>query len=145
MAPFVDENICRLDVPVHDSLGMRRVQRLGDLRCYRQQQSQIKRLPRNAVPQCRPVDELHRNEGAAVRLSYFIDRADVRVIQRRGRLRFALKPGKRLGISGHLVRQKFQRYKPAEFRVLGFINDAHATAAEFLHNAVVGDGLADTG
>ena len=50
-----------------------------------------------------------------------------------------------LGILGRIVGKKLQRDEAAEQRVFGFVNDAHAAAAEEFEDAVVGDSLADHG
>jgi hypothetical protein len=60
-------------------------------------------------------------------------------------LRFALKTHKRLRIVCNVLRQKLQRNKAVQSRILGLINDAHATTTELLDDAVVGNGLADHG
>jgi hypothetical protein len=46
-----------------------------------------------------------------------------------------------LRIFGDVVRQKFEGYEPAELEVFGLVDDAHASAAEFLEDAVVRNGL----
>jgi len=44
---------------------------------------------------------------------------------------------------GDVLRQKLESDKAIEARVLGFVDYAHATAANLFDNAVVGDGLPD--
>ena len=44
-----------------------------------------------------------------------------------------------------IVRKKFQRNEAVQFRVFGFVNDAHSAAAELLQNAIVRDGPAERG
>jgi len=65
------------------------------------------------------------------------------VIQRRGRSSFAAEAVERDGIARRHIRQKFQSYHAAEARVFGFIDDAHAAAAEFFEDAVMRNGFAD--
>ena len=89
------------------------------------------------------VQKLHGDERLAVLLANFVDRADIGMIQRRSGLRLALKARQRLRVSGNLVGQKLQGDKAAERDVLGFVDDAHPAAAEFLDDAVVRDGLAN--
>ena len=43
----------------------------------------------------------------------------------------------------NVFRQKFQRNIPAEPRVYGFIDDAHASAAKFFQDGVMGDRTAE--
>ncbi len=73
----------------------------------------------------------------------FVNGADVGMVQRRGSLGFALKAGESLRVFGYVVGQELQSNEPAELHVLGFVDHTHPTAAEFLNDAVVRDGLAD--
>ena len=64
------------------------------------------------------------------------------MIQGRGRPGLALEALQRLPVVGVLLRQDLQRHRAAEADVLGPVDDAHATAAQPLGDAIVGDGLA---
>ncbi len=97
----------------------------------------------DAVLQGRAIEVLHGDEGAAVVLSDVVNGADVGMIERGGGLGFALKTGEGLGIAGHVFGQEFQGDKTMEAGVLGLVNHAHASATEFLDDAVVRDGLVD--
>ncbi len=55
-----------------------------------------------------------------------VDAADVRMVQRRERLRFALKPGEAIGVLRERVGQNLQRDLASERRVAGAIDLAHA-------------------
>jgi hypothetical protein len=72
-----------------------------------------------------------------------VNRADVGVIQRRSGTGFALKPLQCLGIVGDLRGEKLEGYITAEAGILRFVNDTHATATQFLGDAVMRDGLSD--
>ncbi len=89
------------------------------------------------------VHQLHDQEVATLLLCELVDRADVRVIQRRGRPRLPLEPRQRLGILGQGIGQELERHLPAEDQVLGLVDHAHAAAPELLEDLVVGDGGAD--
>ena len=65
------------------------------------------------------------------------------MIQCGGSLRFALKAGEGLCISGNVIGQKFEGDKAVETHVLGLVDHTHAATAELLDDAVVRDGLAD--
>jgi len=71
-----------------------------------------------ALPQRLSVEQLHDQEWLAIRLIHFVDRADVRMIERRRRARFALK-------------------------VFGFVDDAHPAGAERFQNPVMRDRATD--
>jgi hypothetical protein len=73
----------------------------------------------------------------------FVDGADVGVIQGGGGFGFAFEAGQGLRVFGDVVGEEFQRDETAEFYVFGFIDNAHSSAAEFLDDAVVRNGLAD--
>ena len=91
------------------------------------------------------VEILHGDEPLAIAFVDFVDGADVRMIQRRSGLRFALETRQRLRIFGHFVGKKFQRDEAVQLGVLGFVDDAHTAAAQFFDDAVVRDDLPDHG
>ena len=138
-----DEHIRRLDVAVDDPGGVRRLQRVGDLDRERQQQIDLERAPGDAMLQRRPVEELHDEERAAVVLADIVDGADVGVVQRRCGARLAAESLQGLGIVGEVGRQELQRDEALQPRILGFVDDAHAAAAQLLDDAVVRERLTD--
>ncbi len=76
-------------------------------------------------------------------LADVVDRADVRMIQRRGRARLALE-----ALDGDRVCQQPRREEldgdlPAEPRVFGAVDDTHAAFADLVNDPVVRDSLAD--
>ena len=58
-----------------------------------------------------------------------VDLRDVRVIERRERFGFALKPGQPLGVGCDVRRKHFQRDVPLQFRVFRAIDLAHSSSA----------------
>jgi hypothetical protein len=44
-------------------------------------------------------------------------------------------------ILGEIVGEELKGYEAAQTRILGLVDDAHATAAEFLYDPVMRDGL----
>src|ERR1700690_4647977 len=83
------------------------------------------------------VQILHYDERLPPLLIDLMNGANIGMIQSRGSLSLALKPGKCGRILGNFIRKELQRDKPAEFYVLGLINPTHPTTAELLKNAVV--------
>jgi len=73
----------------------------------------------------------------------FVDRADIRMFEGRGGLRLLDEAPLGIGIGLEMVRKKLQCDKPVELGVSGFVNNAHATGAEFFQNLVLRNGLAD--
>ena len=68
---------------------------------------------------------------------------NVRVVKRRRCSGLALESFKYLLVSGKFAGQKLQGHIAPQLNILGLVNDAHTPATDLLHDAVVGDGLAD--
>ena len=100
----------------------------------------LQQTPSNKVVQRQPVEKLHGDEGLTVVFTDVVDGADVRVVERRCRLRLALETGERLRVLGYFLRQELQRDKSVQARVLGLVDHPHAAAARLLDDAVVQDG-----
>src|SRR5215472_7114439 len=137
VAAFRQENIGRLDIPVHDPLRMRRVQRIRDFNAPLHQLVQRHRPLRDALPQRLPFQAFHRDERASALLANVVDRANVRMIQPRRRLRFPLEAFQRLCVIGQLFRQKLQCHRTFQPRIFGPIHHSHSAAAQPLHNSVM--------
>ena len=135
-------DVLGLDVAVHDPGGMGRGQRPGHLADEGHQLRQGG-TPGGERPQRLPLDQLHDEEGLALVLVDVVDRADVGVVQGGGGAGLAPEPLQALGILGILLGQELQGDAAAEAGVLGLVDDPHAAAAQWLQDAVVGDGLAD--
>jgi hypothetical protein len=73
----------------------------------------------------------------------FVDGADVRVVQGRSGLGFALETGQRLRVFGDFIGQEFQGHEAAQLEVLSLIDHAHAATAELFDRSVVRDSLPD--
>src|SRR5579864_1341482 len=78
-------------------------------------------------------------------LVYVVNRADIRMIERRCGAGFTLQPFEGLAVTGKFVGQEFERHQTPQFNVLGFVDDTHAASSEFLEDAVVRDGLVNHG
>jgi hypothetical protein len=96
-----------------------------------------------AMLQRDPFQKLHHDEGPAILLADFMNRADVGMIEGGSGLRLALKTGQRLRVFGNFVGQKLQGDEAMQAEVLGLVNNAHPATTEFVDNAVVRDRLAD--
>src|SRR5215475_4819780 len=91
------------------------------------------------------VEKFHCDERMSILLADIVDHADIRVIQSRCSLSLPLETGQCLEVATDLVRQEFEGNKTVQPCVLSFINDTHATAAQFFDNPIVRYGLADHG
>ena len=128
---------------MNDAVRVRRVQRVGNLNCQRQQRPHLQRTPRNPMLQPQPIEKLHRNESFAVCFANVVNRANVGMIQRRRRLRLHLKTRQGMRVPRNLRRQKLERDKPVQPRVLRLVHDSHPAPAEFFDNTVMRDGPPD--
>ena len=102
---------------------------------------QFQRASGDLVLEGHAVQELHDQEGAAVVLADVVDGADVGMIQGGGRFGFAAETLQGLMILGEIVGEEFESDEAPETGVLGFVDDTHPAAAEFLHDPVMRDGL----
>ena len=138
-----DEDVGRLDVAVQDAARVRGVERVGNLHGQPQQQADLERASVDLARQRAALEQLHRDERAALVLVHLVDGADVGMVQRRGRARLAQEALGRLRIVRAVLRQELQRHAAGQLDVLGQIHDAHAAGAERVEDAIVRDGLAD--
>ena len=144
VSAFGDEDVCRLNVTMNNALAVCRVQPVGDFDGQIDSSSSVS----NGRPAMRCFSVLPSRNSMAMKarpccLADLINGADVGMVQCRCRLRFALETRQRLRIFGYIVRQKLQGDKAMQLYVFGLVDHAHSAAAQFLDNAVMGDGLAD--
>src|SRR5262249_1536845 len=74
-----------------------------------------------------------------------VNRADVRMVQGRGGSGLALKSLHRMVVLGNFIGQEFESDLATEPGIFGLVDHTHATAPQFLQDAVVRDGLAEHG
>src|SRR5208283_2258710 len=138
-----DKQVGRLDVAVHDALGMSGVQRIGNLNRQAGQDLGLDRLFGDTMLQRHAVQKLHGQEGFSVVLTDFVDSADIRMVQGGGRLRLSLEAGQGLRVLSDIIGQKLQGDKAVQAYVLGLVDDTHAAAAELFEDTVMRDDLVD--
>ena len=85
----------------------------------------------------------HRDERLAVVVADFVDRGDVRVIERAGGARLPQQAGGGVRMADGVRGQELQRNPALEVRVLGKIDRTHPAGADVAEDPVVGDGGAD--
>ena len=105
-----DEDVRRLDIAMDDALGVRGLERIRDLN------SQIEHFwepegmaIRQPLPQRLAFEQLHGQQRLTVGVVDLVDRADVRVVQRRGGARLALEALECEMVARELRRQELQR------------------------------------
>src|SRR5208283_5159793 len=89
------------------------------------------------------IQKFHDDERLTLFLPDFMNSADIGMVQGRSRLSLSLEAGQGLRIFGHIIGQKLEGDKAMQADVLGLVDDAHATTAEFLDDAVMRDDLVD--
>ena len=113
------EDVRRLDVAMQDAFGVRGVERVGDLRRDVEHLPQIERPPRQLAIERLAVEQLHREIQLALVLVEAVDRADVRMIERRRGARLAAEAFDRFFAGGVAGRQHLQRDLAAELQCPG--------------------------
>jgi hypothetical protein len=117
MATFRHEDICRLDVTMDDALPVRRIERVRYVNSQRQHSFNLYRSRRNPMLQSYPVEKLHGDERLTVLLVDVINRANVRVVQGRCGLGFALETGEGLRVPSNFLGQELEGDKTVQARV----------------------------
>src|ERR1019366_5783340 len=138
-----DEDVGRLDVAVGYAFGVRSVQGIGNLNAQVECRLDLKRLASDPVPERLPLQQLHGDEGSPIGLVDFVDRADVRVVQRGGSLGFPLETAEGLCVVGDFVGKELQGDVTTELEVFRLEDHAHPAAAELFDDAVARNCLAD--
>ena len=76
------------------------------------------------------LDKLEDQEANTLRFLEAVDRADVRVVQRREHSRLALETGEPIRVAGERTRQDLDRDVAPELRVVSAVHLAHAARAD---------------
>ena len=123
---------------MHDALGVRRPECLGDLE--RQLEASLERrctaLGDRLAQGRSTLEVLLHHEVDAVLVADVVYRGDVRMVQRGGRTRLLLEPRETLRVAGELGRQHLDRHLTAEPVVLGQVHLTHTAFADLLDNLV---------
>ena len=85
------------------------------------------------------LEQLHGDERLAVLFADLVNRADVRMIERRRRPRLEPEALGRLRAALQIAWQELQRDVPAKRQILGLIDDAHAARTDAAQDPIVGD------
>ena len=148
MAAGGDEDVRRLDIAMHDALRMCRIERVGDFDAQLDDPvnfERLERMPLDEMFERLPFEQLHHEELLPLVFADVIDRADVRVIQRRRRPSLALKALHGRRVPRQFRRQELDSHLPAEADIFAAVHDAHAASAQLFEDPVVRDGLAKHG
>ncbi len=121
---------------MHDPGGVRFREPLGHLRRDRQKPLLRQRPVDEHLSQRDSVHQLHRHVGGRAVCPDVVDRDDVRVVERRGRLRFLLEAPQAAGVGSERFRQDLERHLASEARVPCPVYLPHPARAQVRENLV---------
>src|SRR5208282_4128769 len=108
------KDVCRLDVAVHNSLGVGHCQRVRHLHSNLQQVFKVQRLAMNALFQALAVQFLHDDERLPVVVVKVVDGADTGVVELRRRTSVSSKSIQRACILRQVIGNEFQSHISAQ-------------------------------
>jgi hypothetical protein len=129
-------NVRGFQIAVHDAALVCGRQRIGNLRGDGQRLFDRKPAPRDPVSERLPLDQLHRQRGAATITLDAIYLSDVRVIERREYLGLPLKSRETAGVVRKGRRENLQGDIAFQMGIAGAIHLAHAARANQADNLV---------
>ena len=116
---------------MHDAGAVGAIERAADLDRHLQRVVRRQRAgPREARGQRLAFEELEHEEVGAGLGSDVVERADVRMIERRHGVRLAVEAGAQLGVGGELRRQHLDRDRAIEPRIARAVDLAHPAGAD---------------
>ena len=115
-----------------DALRVCGVEGVGDLDAQIEHRFDLQWLASDPVPERLPLQQFHGDEGSPIGLVDFVDRADVRVVQRGCSLGLALEAAESLCVVGEFVGKELQGDEATKLQVLGFVDHTHSPAADLL-------------
>ena len=113
-----------------EAFFVRGFERVGDLPRDGQRLGQRHRPARDVDGEVFPLDKLHHDRDLTVDLFEPVDVRDVRMVERRQRLRFAGEPRDTIGIAGQRVGQHLDGHLAIEPGVARAVHLAHAAGAK---------------
>jgi hypothetical protein len=122
----LQDDVARLEIPMHDAVVVRRLQRIRDLAGDGQRFLQWNRAFLDSLRQCRTLHQLHHQ----VVGSHVVQRADVGMVQRRDGSGFPLEA------FSEMLGGDFDRYVAVEARVGGAVHLSHPALAKMADDLV---------
>jgi hypothetical protein len=129
-AALGEEDVAGLEVAVDDPGRVRALERVGDLDPEPEDLLDRERPPLDALGERLALEELHDQEVDLALPPDVVEGADVRVLERRDRLRLALEALAHLLGGREVLGQDLERDRPVEPGVLGAVDLAHPAGAE---------------
>ena len=130
--PVDQHDVLRLEIPVHDALGVGSGESASDLRANPQEPWQRHRAARaQGVVQRLAVDQLHRDkEPALVGRAEVVEVDGVGVLDARRGLHLAAEPGEGAAVGRQIRLQHLQRDLAPDGQLFREVDRAHAASAE---------------
>ena len=100
---------------------MRGIKCIGDLDAQIEHGFDLQRLATDPMPECLSLQQLHGDERSPIGLIDFVDRADVRMVQRRRSLGLPLESAEGLRIVGEFFGEELQGNVATELEVFRLI------------------------
>ena len=131
-----DDDVGWFQIAMHDARGVRGCQRVADLDRIAESRARCQRALAHHLRQGAPGHVFHDDAAPPVGLDDVVNGRDVRVIQRRQRLRFALEPGKQISIVQIIGAEHLDRDIPPETAVARAVDLSHSTGANRFQQVV---------
>jgi hypothetical protein len=120
-----DHDVSRFEVTVNNAATVRSRERIRDLHGIAERSVHIQAVPRNRLGKGPPGHVLHRDKGRAIVNIESVNRGDVWVVQRRGRLRFLLEAAQAPGVGGKLRRKNLNGDVAFQSHIARLVDDTH--------------------
>jgi len=123
-------DVAGLEIAVRDALAVRAVERLGDLDAVAQHLRERHRAAREPLRGGFSFEQLHDDVLDAILAADVVERADVRMVEARDRLRLALESLPEVGVARDVLGEDLDRDGAFESCVASPIDLAHAACAD---------------
>jgi len=142
---IANEDVRRLDIPMHDALGMGGLERVGELNPDVEDVYDFQRPSADSIAQRLALERFHDDERRVTVLADVVNRADGGVAERACGARLDAESFERLGFLRPACGEELERNLTSQARVFGQINHTHPAGAERAEDSVVRNGSADQG
>ena len=144
-AVVLHHHVRGFEVPMNDSLRVRRLDRAGNLSHQGKRLVDRRRAATQALQQGPALDHFHRQEVTPTNVFHGVDGGDVRVIERGQHARLTEEALARLRVAVEVRREHLQRHLAFEARIAREIDDAHASTPQLAENRIGADGVRHRG
>ena len=131
-AAGIEQDVLRLDVAMENAFVVRILQRLANPGHQGQGLGRCEPARLHGLAQVDPIHILHHQKEKLTRLAEIIDRHNARVVQARQHPGLPVESLGERRVGPRAVLQELERHAAIQFRLAGFIDDAHPAMAEQL-------------